>query len=271
MHWSIQRLAFVALLGSLVGCVPSTQLVPIDVGGSSRLDDASKLVGEGRLSHEPQYLELTIKVHSECYRTPLAASEATDAAARRMMQLLRGKIDADNPKDGVFSSGGYTAGFQRYSDGITLCESTFQKTSTIVMKTSRVAGFSRDYQQIQQLVHAGSLRKLNTTRSDTPTTFATLSEPQPRLYHETRELLEQRALADALGNARDKFEATAAVACGDTKHRILKFVEASPDAARPIAYGRAEPSRGRGGAIELDAIWINKLLDVYFTVDACSG
>lgn len=118
---------------------------PLDVDGLSGLDDATKLVGEGRISHAPQYIELTIQIRSECFQaaaTPLASSATSTAR--------------------------------------TLCEGTFQKTSTIVMKSSRVAGFSRDYREIQQLVHSGSLRKRNTSRSDTPITFTVLGKPVRR-------------------------------------------------------------------------------------------
>ncbi len=104
-------------------------------------------------------------------------------------------------------------------------------------------------------------------------TFAAVGPPSPQLYFETRERLEREALADALNNAREKFEATASAACGETDYHVLKFVETSPSAGRPIAYGATpEGPTGGEGAVGFDAIWINKLLDVYFVIDSeCGG
>ena len=263
-------LASIALSALLVGaCTATHHVIPASVVEITKTDHPTVFIGEGRLSHAPQYLELSVTVHSECYPTPLEASLATDEAATNVMNLLRGAIDRDNPKDGVFSSGGYTQPFSRYvRQDVTVCKGTYQKTSTIVMKSSRVAEFPTEYAEIQRVVFSGSLRQVGDDRSEKPVTFASLGEPVPQLYYETRERLEQQALANALANAQLKFSATSKVACEDTSHRILKFVEQSVGGGRPIAYGRSQPSdEGDGSAVELDAIWINKLLEVYFIIE----
>jgi len=259
-------IATVLLAGACAAKAPT--LAP--VVRISQNDGTTKLVGEGRLSHAPEYIELHVRVQSQCFATPLAASEATDAAVAKVMKMAQATIDATNKKDGVFSRGGFTQPFSRYINrSLTLCEGTFQKTATVVIKSSRVSSFSARLTDLQRTVLAGSLRKLDNKRGDKPVTFATLSEPAPRLYYETRERLEQEALADALANARKKFQAAAKVACGNTKHRVARFVETSASSARPISYGRSSTASGSGsGAVAFDAIWINKLLDVYFDVDA---
>lgn len=222
-------------------------------------------IGEGRLSHAPEYIELTVTVEAECYPTPMAANKAADGAVAEVMALLRTTLDPANPKDGVFTQGGYSRPFSRYESGRTVCRGTFGKTASITVKTSRIADFASRYPDIQEQVLTRSLRQPDDKSSERPTTYATLSTPQPRLYYETREKLEQSALADALVNARQKLEATAAKGCGERTYEIVRMVERDVNEGRPIAYGRSQPSRsGSGSALELDAIWINKILEVAF-------
>lgn len=235
----------------------------------SGVESATLFVGEGRLSHPPEFVELTVTVHAECYPTPIEAVKAADGAVSRVMTLLKAKLDPDNPKDGILASGGYTEPYyRRLRNGGVVCEGTFQKTAQVVMKTSKVATFPKDFADIQNIVLTTMSNSADPS-SRQGVTYAKLGTPTPQLYYETRERLEQEALADALENARQKFEATADVACGSTSHRIVKFTEPGPSSGRPIAYGAA-PSFGGGGdgaAVGFDAIWVNKLLNVYFAIE----
>lgn len=238
---------------------PAATTIHVDKG-----DHSTKFVGEGRLFAAPDYVELEISVQAECFATPLAASEAADAAAAKVMALANAAIDPESSKDGVFSRGGFTRPFSRYvGSGQTVCNGTFQKTATIVVKSSRLSRFASAFGQLQRAVLGGPLSKPNTPTREVGITFASLGTPVPRLYHETREQLEQRALASAIANARKKFEATAKAACGATSHRIVSFVERSADGGRPIPYAGTPRGSGSGG-LQLEAIWVNKLLDVYF-------
>lgn len=270
MRCSLVALAGVASFA--FGCAAAPQPVPPSIIELSKNENPTTLVGEGRLSHAPEYIELKVTIQSECYATPVEASAATDAAATEIMALLRAAIDEQNPKDGVFSSGGFSRSFSRYiNSNVTICQNTFQKTTQIAMKTSKIEAFAKQYDDIQRAVLSASLREPADKTKPTGITYASLGAPQTRLYYETRERLEQQALADALDNARAKFEATAKMACGIDGYRILRFNESNPDAGRPIAYGRSQRSSRseRGTALAFDAIWINKLLDVAFV--ATSG
>lgn len=262
-------LARLACLGAALlvsgGCyrVPNVTILP----GEAALD-TTKFVGEGRLSHAADFVELDIQITSQCYRTPLEAVEATDAAVAKVMQLLEAKTDPNNDKDGVFSRGGYTQPFSRYDSRTDRhsCVGTFQKTSTVVLKTSKLDSFAQDFAEIQNIVFT-TMSGPSDPSLEQGVTFATTGTPEPQLYYETREQLEQQALADALVNARQKFESTAAAACTNADYRVLKFVENSPGGGRPIPYGGV----GGGdleGAVGFDAIWINKVLDVFFVIDS---
>lgn len=249
------------------GCyrvVPNITILP----GEAALD-TTKFVGEGRLSHEAEFVELDIRITSQCYATPLEAVTATDATVAEVMKLLEAKIDPSNDKDGVFSRGGYTEPFSRYdsASGRRWCQGTFQKSSTVVLKTSKLDTFSQDFAEIQAIIFT-TMSEPSDPKSEQGVTFASVGTPDPQLYYETREQLEQDALADALDNARQKFESTADAACPGANYRVLKFVENSPDGGRPIAYGGAPGGTSGEGAVEFDAIWVNKVLDVFFVIDS---
>ena len=169
----------------------------------------------------------TLSCRSRCtpsvFRTPAEASRAADAAVARLNRSLRPLIDATNPKDGVFSRGGFTQPFYRRTrHGQTVCEGTFQKVSNITVKSSRIDSFSRDYVKLQRAVLTGTLKQ-PVDPGDQSTTHATLSAPTPQLYFETRERLEQQALANAIDNARTKLAATAKAGCRTAQPQLLKF------------------------------------------------
>ena len=263
------------LLVSLGACAAQT---PVPTHPSiieiTKHQNPTKFIGEGRLSQAPEYIELAVTIQSECYATPLAASEANDAAVAKVMALLRKSTDSANSKDGVLNSGGFTQPFSRYlGHNRTVCESTFQKTTQLMLKTSKIADFRTHFHEIQRTVFSASMRAPTDRDKEQAqaVTFAKLDTPKTRLYYETREKLEQQALGLALDNARKKFEATAKKSCGIGDYRIVNFSEPTVHGGREIAYGVSAPRGGDSGgsSLEFDAIWINKLLEVSF--EAKSG
>ncbi len=265
------RPALLACLGAGAlasgGCyrTPNVTILPGEAAA-----DMTKLVGEGRLPHKADFVELQIEVHSQCYARPIDAVNATDAAVAKIMGMLSDQLDANNSKDDVFSRGGYTAPYSRYDSKSdrTFCEGTFQKSSTVIMKTSKVDSFAKDFAELQNIVFT-TMSGPADPKLEQGVTVASVGTPTPQLYFETRERLEREALADALENARAKFEATADAACEGADYHVLKFVESSASAGRPIAYAATpEGPAGEDGAVGFDAIWVNKLLDVYFVIDS---
>ena len=230
----------------------------------------TQLIGEGRLSTNPDYMELTVTIHSQCFATPLEASAANDAAASRVRSLMRSAINQDNPSDGVFTQGGITQSFTRYtaSPG---CAQTFEKTTTLIMKTSKLAEFPAELARIQKAILGGTLSRATSRVQSKPMTFATMQMPTPRLNYATRERLEKQALAAALESARSKFRETVKPSCGGARHRVIKFLERSAENGRPIPY---EATGGSADALVApEAIWINKTLEVHFEMEgeSCRG
>ncbi len=261
----------VCAVATLAACHPPAARAPIvHVADGPPL---TQLVGEGRLSAAAEYIELTIRLQSECYSTPQGAAAAADKAAKVVVTILAGAIDPNQSGDGVIAEGGITRPFSRYrQSGGSSCVGTFQKSTTLVLKTSKMAEFGQNFLEIQQAIFAATLTKPN-PKFTTATTFATLEAPVPRLKHETRERLEQDALALAIQNARKKYAAVTASSCKQSNFRIIKFVESSPGGGRPIAYKAPTHAPQKSSALKLDDIWINKLLTVSFELerDQCTN
>ncbi len=232
-------------------------------------ENPTQFVGEGRLSHPADFIEFTVSVQSECYPTAIAASQANDRSSKKVIAALRKFVGAGQSKDGVFFKGGFSSPFSRYvSSQLSVCQNTFQKTASVTLKTSEIEKFSKEFDEIQKLVfEAGAASPPKQSRAENELTYISIKTPETHLYYETRERLEQQALADALDNARKKFESTAKMACGVSGYKILRFVESSPSAGRPIAYGRSQPN-STAGSLEFDAIWVNKLLTVAFLAES---
>ncbi|MBL4635833.1 MAG: SIMPL domain-containing protein [Kofleriaceae bacterium] len=232
-------------------------------------ENPTQFIGEGRLSHPADFIEFTVTIQSECYPTAFAASQASDRSSKKVVAALREFVDAGQSKDGVFFKGGFSAPFSRYVNSqLSVCQNTFQKTASVTLKTSKIEKFSKGFDEIQKIVfESGTASPPQQSRSEKGLTYVSIKTPETQLYYETRERLEQQALADALDNARKKFESTAKMACGVSGYKILRFVESSPSAGRPIAYGRSQPS-STGGSLAFDAIWVNKLLTVSFDAES---
>lgn len=265
------RLSTLAALAAVValpsfGCA-AAQTLPSGINPTvveiTKTEHPTVFIGEGRLSHDPEFIEFNVTINAECYATPMEASAAADKAAANVISVLGRTVDAKNPRDGVFSKGGYSRPFQRYiNNARTLCLGTFAKTVTITAKTSRIREFRAEFSAIQHDLLSSTLQKPD-PKLEAGVTYAALAEPVPHLFYETRERLEQEALADALANARQKFETTAKSGCGNDDYGILRVVERDLNGGRPIAYAAVEVPRAAEGA-ELDAIWINKTLEVSF-------
>lgn len=234
---------------------------------------SGSFIGEGRKPHAPEFIQLVATVHSECYASPAAAVNATDAVASRIFNFFKSQIDPSNGKDAVLTSGGYTRPFSRYisTSRRTICNNTFQKTTSITLKTANIKNFSSDFSEIQDLVYAQFLKpsivQLNVGQ---PVTYVTLGTPVPQLYNSTRQNMEKKVLAMALENAIEKFKATMVSACEITSYRIVTFAEPSAGMSRPVAYGRSLSdetlghSPGATAPIEFDSLWIRKSLNVKF-------
>ncbi|MCH2110290.1 MAG: SIMPL domain-containing protein [Polyangiaceae bacterium] len=224
----------------------------------------TRFVGEGRLSHPPEFVELSVKIASECYATPLQASEANQRAVADVMSFFKTLSSTENEHDGVHSKGGYSSPFRRREGSLVSCKGTFAKSTIVQMKSSDISKFAQNFDKIQKKIY-GAFSKKGEGLTDSPVTFATIVTPRPQLSHQTREKLEKEALRLAVESAKAKFETTFSAACGDGSYRILRMNEPSAESGRPMPYGLAlGDAHSSPSTIAFEEIWVNRTLVVDF-------
>lgn len=232
--------------------------------------------GTGRVESRPDYVQLMVTVKSECHPTPSEARGAADSEAARIFDFLKSNINENNDFDGVFSNGGYTQPFSKYvrkgNQSHQVCVDTFQKTTTITMKTSKIEEFSELFDGIQEFVFDNFTPQAKSNQSDSPLTYVTLGQPQPRLKQQIRSEREKEAIRLAVKDAKEKFEMTHDL-CQITRTQIVRISEPGLPRPQPIAhYGKrmamaadmAFAESSSPAPVEFDVHTVSKTLIVDF-------
>jgi len=226
--------------------------------------------GTGRVASEPDYIELSITVASECYKTPSAARVQTDLRVSKIVEMLKSKINvAAGSRDAVLTSGGYSSPFSKTvydtnSARHTVCEGTYQKNTLVTLKTTNVANFAADFDDIQEKV-LNEFQSAPSDSNDKPVTYVSIGTPQPQLFHETTAKAEKTALALALQDATAKFEATFG-ACAITSYRLASYTDGTEQAHAKSYAPEAAHFAGRASAtpVDFDDLWTRQTLQVKF-------
>lgn len=251
----------------------------------------ASFVGTGRVAGEPEYVELVINVHSECYPTPAGATAANDKAATAIVHYLNTFVDSGSELDDVLVNGGYTSLHSSYSTNSRepVCRRGFQKNTRIVFKQAWSKDFSRIFNKVQDYVYSSHSRggsgsgevevdpvgdsdnwdevvMPSAFNSQMPETYADMHAPAPRLTHATRAQLENDALAAAHANALEKFSAAMDQKCPVTAVRTVGVEEQTGySAPRSVAYESSDSMRGGGSAtVSFDDLWVTENVKVTF-------
>ncbi len=229
------------------------------------------VAGEGRISAKPDYVSLTLRVASECYRAPRDASAANDAKVAEVVHYMQTLVDlSEYSRDDVLANGGYTQPYERTvyprgAESVTVCSGTFQKISTIVLKSTDVAGFGEVLAQIQEYAFADFQRI--SSDDEIPVTYMAINQPSPELFHETRSGKEKDALKAAKLDALEKFQTLIAGPCAVSHYQIVDISE--PEGAMNSKSYASEPSsfapgRGVNAPVLFDDHWINRAVNIKF-------
>lgn len=250
----------------------------------------ASFVGTGRVAGDPEYVDLVINVHSECYPTPSQATKANDEATSAIVHYLNRFVGGDSELDDVLVNGGYTSLQTSYSTNTRepVCRRGFQKNTRVVFKQAWNSGFSKTFNKVQDYVYnthsrggKGSVDLDPVGDSDSwdevivpqalntqlPETYADMHAPTPRLTHGTRAKLENEALAAAHENALEKFSAAMDQKCPVTAVRTVGVEEQTGyHAARSVAYESSDSFRGGGSSapVSFDDLWVSENVKVTF-------
>lgn len=234
-------------------------------------------VGTGTVSSTPDYVELSIYVNSECYKSTSLARQATDNVASEIVNFLKMRIkNTGDFKNKIITNGGYTQPFSKYINNQhgsrQVCLGTFQKRTTITIRTSDVANFSELFDEIQDLVY--SSYKQSAPNVDEPVNYVTLDAPQTRITRENNAILEKTALGLALKNAKERL--FAAFGCEPLRVEIIDMSETqasqtpqthsyAPKMMRAMAMDSGGGQMEAAAPIEFDALLVSKNIYVKFS------
>lgn len=231
------------------------------------------LAGQGRVLSEPDYVSLSIQVQSKCYNTPQEAREANDKSARTIVDFLNKHVKEGGYYNKVITNGGYTNPFQVYHRNKILCENTFQKQNTIILRTQKVKDFEKLYDDIQKQVYS-QFSSQPRGMIESSVTFVTMSAPSAGVSQKKRHALEQEAMTMALNDAKGKLKALF------TGNQIqnLKVTEVSEmpiqPQPRPMQRGYASDmpmamaaEKASPAPVQFDETWIQKQVYFRFSFD----
>jgi hypothetical protein len=215
-----------------------------------------------RPSLEPGALH-QITITSECYPTVKEATLANDAIASRIHSYLTTLIDPNNAREQVLATGGYTQKFSRTIQvnnvQVIECKGTFAKTSSLTLKSTRVADFASIFDDMQERVYA-DLRDAS-EEGNNPTTYVTIDTPSPALFYDHRAALEEKAIALAVAHAKAKFDAANSDACKITSTDLVGINDFSTPS---VSKSEAAFDAPRSAPVSFDSQWVNVDVTVEF-------
>lgn len=204
------------------------------------------LTGTADVSAKNDYVEFNLTVRSECYKTPKEAKDANNGLVVSIQNILNNHQDVDSEFDKVYVSGGWVGQFSdtvyENDESRTICKNTYQKTTVITFKTGDVDNFSEMYDTIQDEVLKLELKQ---GALEDPRDAIDLSTPSADICEKTTKDLENQAYAEAVEDARRKFEACSfggGIAC---TAKIVNMTDHEPTYAVAESYAPAAPDMKR--------------------------
>lgn len=228
---------------------------------------SSTFQGEGRILADADRVELSVSVVSECYPTAKLATEANDETSLAVMTALKRYATTVDAEDGVFSRGGFTERSSSYDAErrIPVCVNTFRKTNSVLLRTSSVDTFARDFAAIQDELYSLRLDQPVNVISQ-PVSFLTIGMPSPGLRYDHYRKLELQTIAMAVQNAKQKFEASMLEA-NVTSYKIISYDESGsmmPYPTRGADWKSAPIANGGEAPLDFDQLTVLSRLTVKF-------
>lgn len=215
--------------------------------GLAGLAGEASIMGSATVAADPDCVTLSISVNSECYGTPSAASHAADTAVKNIYGFLKGLVKEN--RDQVSTDGGYTQTYERYIEGKTYCQGTYQKGAKLTVNIRNTSDFIRYFDAIQEKVFSessGQAMDLNAAR-----TTVRMGAPNPELFDEHERTLSMTARGRAVDNALSKFLASVPMSCKITGYEIAGISDpsVSRDGYESKTTAAAPSSGNSGGAV----------------------
>lgn len=184
--------------------------------------------GEATVMREPEFVTVELTVKSECYPMPAGAIEANNAAVIAVSEFLKGLTNPSSQIDRVTVSGGYTSPYSktiyRNHESETICQNTWQQSSSVTIKVADMASFSQTFAKIQAKMASEFVAE--DTEAGKAMTYVTISSPRIGVCAHTRKQMELEAKGLATEDAQAQFNACAARCNVDADQiKIVSFGE----------------------------------------------
>lgn len=233
----------------------------------------STISGTGRVTAPSDFIQLVVRVQAECFAKPSDAVRSANELAKKVNDLLL-TATSEESKDGVFTNGGFATQFsktvyvnengQRQSK--TVCENTFQASTSLTLKTSDVTGFASRFAVIQEGIYSEEFQK-PTSDSAGQVTYAVMGQPAPQWNLETREGLILEASEKAVADAQRKMAVYASSACIYEWDVVdISSVGLVSNVPYGAERGLVAASTGSAGpTVNFDQQWVSESIAVKFS------
>ena len=224
------------------------------------------LSGYGEVETKPEFVTLTVNVKSDCYTSASAASAANDGVARKVLDLLN-RYANTAAKDEVIASGGFVERYTGYNPRTSqpVCINKFKKQNQLTLKTHAVAEFSQTFAELQDAIYSMGM-DTPADSVETPTNYLEITAPHSGMESASMRLLERKALAIALEDARAKFEATLTLA-GIKSYVIASYSE-NGNIAPPMPFPADSAGRSHAPSVpapvQFGQLLVKKSIQVEF-------
>ena len=201
-----------------------------------------QVVGTGEAISEPDQVSFSVNIQARCYPTLLEASNAADKLAEALFNQLNTLFPQKDKINQIATHGGYTQPYYppTHRDTPSPCQNTFQKTTQIVITSTRLSDFEKQFNEVQNLVY-NTYSAANDGNVSEASAFVTLSQPTPALSFDKSLQLEMSALDAALENAKEKAEKLVANESA-ANLKLIEMHETLPQ-TQPIPMLRMESAR----------------------------
>lgn len=166
--------------------------------------------GSASINTEPQYVEVSFSVQSQCYESRAALSLAHKQVVVNLQKRIGIWIQEENDFNGVKTNENFSGPYSHTiynSDGKpqSVCQNTFQKTTTVTFKTDRLSEISEIFDGLNNI--AADVTEGLQGNASSPSTSISLSNPTSKICQAKRRELEKQVWQLTRLNAQENFEA----------------------------------------------------------------
>jgi uncharacterized protein YggE len=239
----------------------AVSLTLLGFSGIAQAGEAT-LTGYGELQVEPEFVNVSVTVTSECFPAAMAVSTVNDEVANKVLAVLKSVATASG--DEVTASGGFVKRYTGYNSrrNEAVCINTFRKENRLTIKTHAVADFPQMFALLQDRIYELGM-VTDSNGIEKPTSFLEIGLPVAGLSLASQKVYEKNVMALAIQDAKEKFEATLALV-GINSYKIINYSESS----LPVSYVGDESRKAIGGQasapVEFGKLTISKTLSVRF-------